>query len=297
MERRWCHEGISAVKLTPLISLFLIAVAQAEKPRRADGPNGHAFIIVPAGDYRIGAKDAPRNPSRMVTLKSFAIAEAETTNAQFAKFVAATSYVTDAEKRGFGKVSLEGMPDWAWKEVPGANWRRPLGDEGKSWEQLRDHPVTQISGADAEAYCQWLGVRLPTLNEWEVAARAGATTRYPWGEKFDPKNANIWNGDSHLKNTREDGHVYTSPVKSYPPNAWGLYDVIGNVFEYCAGQPLDAKKSDEERFICGRGGSWWCSANTCHFYNLVDFGRMDKHGSLANQGFRVVMETDKLQPH
>jgi len=182
------------------------------------------------------------------------------------------------------------MPDWAWEETPGAQWRQPFGARGKSWEEIPTHPVTQISGADAEAYCKWLGVRLPTLNEWEVAARAGAKTRYPWGEAFDPKKANVWNGTSHLKNTREDGFVYTAPVKSYPPNAWGLYDVIGNVFEYCADQPIGSKSSDAERFQSGRGGSWWCSFNTCHFFNLSDIGHMDKHGSLANQGFRIAMD-------
>jgi sulfatase modifying factor 1 len=267
----------------------------AEAPPKVTGPNGHVLIIVPAGEYAVGGKGSQLNPARTVKLKSFAICEAETTNAQFAKFVAATGYVSDAEKRGFGKVSVEGMPDWAWEEVAGAHWRRPMGDKGKSWEDLREHPATQISGADAEAYCKWLGARLPSLNEWEAAARAGAKTRYPWGDEFDPKRANIWNGVSHLKNTREDGFVYTSPVKSFPPNAWGLYDVIGNVFEYCAGLPPDAKHGDEKRFVAGRGGSWWCSANTCHFYNLVDVGRMDRRGSLANQGFRIVMDVEKLR--
>jgi len=273
--------------------IALLASARAEEPRKIDGPNGHRMIVVAAGEYAVGAKDATRNPPRTIKLGAYAIAEAETTNEQFAKFVAATGYETDAEKRGFGKVSLEGMPDWAWKEVPGAHWRHPFGEQGKSWEELPKHPVTQISGADAEAYCKWLGVRLPTLNEWEVAARAGAKTRYPWGNAFDPKMANVWNGESHLKNTREDGFVYTAPVKSYAPNAWGLYDVIGNVFEYCADQPLGSKPGDAERFQSGRGGSWWCSFSTCHFFNLSDIGHMDKHGSLANQGFRVVMDVKK----
>jgi sulfatase modifying factor 1 len=231
-----------------------------------------------------------RNPPHVVTAKSFAIATTETTNAQFAAFVKATGYVSDAERNGAGKVCLEGMRDWEWNLVKGANWRHPSGTGGPGWEDLRDHPVTQISGSDALAYCRWIGGRLPTLDEWEIAARAGAGTRYPWGGEFDPKRANIWNGVGHEHNTREDGFVYTAPVKSYAPNAWGLHDVIGNVFEYCSGLPRDARPGEEAHLIAGRGGSWWCSFGTCSFFNLVDIGRMDRHGSLSNQGFRLVMD-------
>jgi formylglycine-generating enzyme required for sulfatase activity len=209
------------VLISLLSCLLLASTLLAEPPARITGKNGHVFIVVPAGSYEVGAKGHERNPLRTVTLKSYAIAEAETTNAQFAAFVEATGYVTDAEKRGTGKVALEGMPDWAWDQIPGAHWRRPFGDKGKSWGELKDHPVTQISGADAAAYCAWLGGRLPTLPEWEIAARAGKTTRYPWGNKYDAKLANTWNGESHFKDTREDGHLYTSPVKSFPP-AHGL---------------------------------------------------------------------------
>lgn len=281
--RRWLLPVLAIVA-----SVGASTLSCADAPPRVEGPNGHFFIQVPAGTYEVGAKGHERNPLRTLKVQAYAIAETETTNAQFAKFVEATGYVTDAEKRGTGKVAFEGMPDWAWEQEEGAHWRRPFGSRGKSWDELKDHPVTQISGADAEAYCKWLGVRLPTLPEWEVAARAGKTTRYPWGNKYEVKLANTWNGASHMKDTKEDGHLYTAPVKSFPPNPWGLYDVIGNVFEYCSGLPIGGKAGDEKRYIAGRGGSWWCSANTCSFFNLVDIGQMDRHGSLANQGFRVV---------
>ena len=178
------------------------------------------------------------------------------------------------------------------KEVRGANWRQPAGPDGSKVANLPEHPVTQINGADAEAYCRWLRARLPTIDEWETAARAGAKTLYPWGEKFSAKRANIWNGATHRTETPEDGFVYTAPVRSFPPNAWGLYDTIGNVFEYCADLPAayQQPRAQAARLIAGRGGSWWCSANTCHFYNLVDIGRMDRRGSLSNQGFRVVFD-------
>lgn len=259
------------------------------------GPNEYRLISVPTGDYWVGAVNHVVNPRRRVHLKGFRIADAETTNEQFARFVRATGYVSDAEKHGYGLVSKEGMIDWAWNQTPGASWRQPMGPDGPKAEDLPNHPVTQISGADAEAYCKWAGGRLPTLDEWEVAARAGSDTRWPWGDIFDPKLANVWNGENHLHNTREDGWVYTSPVRSYPPNAWGLYDVIGNVFEYCADLPQPHRASERARLVSGRGGSWWCSTNCCNFFNLDDIGTMDLHGTLANQGFRIVFDVRKAR--
>lgn len=272
-----------------LIFLAVICSASADTPAKEKGPNGHILVTVPAGKYELGGKGYELNPPHVATLRSFKIADAETTNAEFAEFVKATGYVTDAEKRGFGKVFHEGMEDWAWDDVKGACWRLPMGPDGPKAADLPNHPVTQISGADAEAYCKWLGARLPTIDEWEAAARAGAHTRYPWGDKFIAGRANIWNGETHAKETSDDGYVYTAPVRSYPPNAWGLYDVIGNVFEYCADLP-EPLHGREGTFIAGRGGSWWCSANTCNSFNLVTIGHMDRHGSLANQGFRVVFD-------
>jgi formylglycine-generating enzyme required for sulfatase activity len=268
--------GCEAVKPLP------IAVAPA-----APGPHGHRLVTIPAGHYIVGAPGHANNPRRKVYLKQYRIADADTTNDQFKRFVEGTGYVTDAERRGYGKVAKEGMIDWAWNEVPGATWRQPLGPEGPTSDELPDHPVTQISGADAEAYCVWAGGRLPTLDEWEVAARAGALTRYPWGDQFDARRANVWNGATHAHNTLEDGWLYTSPVRTFPPNAWGLYDVIGNVFQYCSGLPGNHNDGDKQRFVAGRGGSWWCSAGTCNFFNLVDIGMMDRHGTLSNQGFRI----------
>ncbi|MEA3211658.1 MAG: formylglycine-rating enzyme [Chthoniobacter sp.] len=272
------------------LALLPAAVLAAEPPAVTDGPNGHRLVAIPAGTYALGRAGCATNPPHRVELRAFRIADAETTNAQFAAFVEATGYVTDAEKRGMGKTFHEGMADWAWKETEGANWRRPAGPHEP--KAAPDHPVTQISGEDALAYCRWLGARLPTCDEWEAAARAGAATLYPWGDKFDPTRANIWNGKTHEAETREDGFTYTAPVRSFPANAWGLHDVVGNVFEYCADLPPAYRQPEAQaaRFIAGRGGSWWCSVGTCHFFNLADIGRMDRHGSLANQGFRVALE-------
>ncbi len=225
-----------------------------------------------------------------MTLAAFEIADAETTNQQFEAFVAATGFVTDAERRGEGETFQEGMLDWEWHVTKGADWRHPFGPDQNDYKSKLDHPVTQISAADAEAYCRWAGVRLPALEEWEVAARAGATSRYPWGEDMMSNGcamANVWDGASHRHNDLKDGFLYTSPVRSFPPNAWGLYDVIGNVFEYCSNPGRGRDGRPDPNIATGRGGSWWCSSNTCNFFNLIDVGQMDRHGSLSNQGFRV----------
>ncbi|MDP4623990.1 MAG: formylglycine-generating enzyme family protein [Akkermansiaceae bacterium] len=277
------------MKLPVIVFLGLSAICQGEA---VGEPHGHRLVTVPAGKYELGSQDHSLNKPHVFETKGFRIADAETTNAQFAAFVEATGYVTHAERNGWSLVGGEGDAEWVWKKIEGADWRHPFGADGQVAADLPDHPVTQISGEDARAYCKWAGGRLPHFDEWEVAARAGAKTLYPWGGEIEAKHANIWNGENHRKNTREDGFVLTAPVRSFPPNTWGLYDVIGNVFEYCEGYPVWMDAKDMERKICGRGGSWWCSAGTCHFYNLLDMGRMFRTASLPNQGFRIVFEME-----
>ena len=249
------------------------------------------FVRVEAGNYVVGKRDHPRNPRRKVKLGTFDIATTEVTNAQFEVFIKATGYKTDAERNGFGMTFAEGMDDWQWESTKGATWRKPFGPLRPGIEGKANHPVTQISYRDALAFCQWGGFRLPTVEEWEVAARGGqkAGTPWPWGSELAPKGvwrANTWQGPSHRRNTKQDGFLYTAPVAQYPPNALGLYDVIGNVFEYC----VDERDEQRRPLAYGRGGSWWCSQGTCDFYNLIDIGQMDPRGTLANQGFRVVRD-------
>ncbi|MCW1884217.1 formylglycine-generating enzyme family protein [Luteolibacter flavescens] len=278
------------------MSYFLAAtIAGAGEKER--GENGHVLVRILAGEHALGSAAHRLNKPHRFKTGGFLISDAETTNAQFSAFVKATGYRTLAEKAGWSLSGGEGSAEWEWKRVEGASWRHPFGPDGPAAEKLPDHPVTQISGEDARAYCRWVGGRLPTLDEWETAARAGADTPYPWGADFSAKACNVWNGASHLKNTREDGHVLTAPVRSYPPNAWGLHDVIGNVFEYCEGAPPWMESTLAKTRICGRGGSWWCSANSCDFYNLLDIGSMAKGASLPNQGFRVVFDLkEKAKP-
>ena len=269
--------------------LYLICVSS--QPATDKLPSTIHLINIPAAEYKVGKKGHFFNPVRKVKLSAYQISETEVTNAQFAEFISATNYVTDAERNGYGKTFQEGMIDWEWEETQGADWRHPFGPNKPGYETMLDYPVTQISGADADSFCRWAGCRLPTVDEWEVAARAGANDAYPWGKKLYKQGkacANIWEGDTHRKNKLKDGYMYLSPVKSFPPNAWGLYDVIGNVFEYCSNQPPGMVPDTAHIFTTARGGSWWCSAGTCNYYNLYSIGRMYRHASFANQGFRVV---------
>lgn len=273
-----------------LLSLVLLRPAQGEPPAKITWKHGHLLVPIPAGEYTTGERSHGTNPRRKVTLAACFIADAETTNAQFAAFIKATGYRTDAEKRGRAQAFRYGKPEWVWVDTPGTCWHHPHGPEGPDARTaLPQHPVTCISAADAAAYCRWAGARLPTQAEWEVAARAGSTARYPWGSTWQPLLANTWNGVTHARNTMEDGWEFTAPVRSYPPNAWGLHDVIGNVFEYVADVPPMVPQKPEQPLASARGGSWWCSERTCKAYNLIDNGTMALHGSLPNQGFRIVV--------
>jgi formylglycine-generating enzyme len=278
------------MSLRATVLLWLMAAAAVAGPAKADGPHGHRLVMVAAGDYTVGQKGHAMNPLRTVALKACAIADAETTNAQFAAFVTATGYRTTAERRGSAQVFRYGQPEYRWPSEDGASWRLPFGKAGRPASSLPQHPVTQVSAIDAAAYCRWAGGRLPTQAEWETSARAGAKTLYPWGDEFDVRRANIWNGATHQRNTREDGWEFTSPVRSYAPNAWGLYDVCGNVFEYTSDLPPGVRTRRTAPLTSARGGSWWCSPSTCRFYNLVDAGTMQRSGSLPNQGFRIVFD-------
>lgn len=254
------------------------------------------FVMIQAGRYLVGAPGHACNPRREVELDCFEISATEVTNRQFAGFIESTGYLTDAETNGFGMTFREGMDDWHWDSTPGATWRLPFGPDGPGTEDKPNHPVTQISIRDARAYCRWAGVRLPTVAEWEVAARGPypVNRRYPWGDELAPKGeylANTWQGESHHQNSLEDGHLYTAPVASYPPNDWGLYDVIGNVFEYVEDPTALDEKGNP--LAAGRGGSWWCSEKTCSYYNLYDVGRQNVRATLANQGFRVVRDPER----
>jgi sulfatase modifying factor 1 len=245
------------------------------------------YVLVPEGHYWIGKKQHTLNPRRQVHCDSFYIAATETTNRQFAAFVAATGYITDAEHRHDALVFIPGLKEFEWHTDSTACWRFPNGISTGGIDNKMEHPVTCISYKDAGAYCEWAGVRLPTLEEWEIASRAGAATDYFFGAKNTDigKYANIWHGRDHLLADSSDGYMYTSPVGSFQPNAWGLYDMYGNVFEFCSGKVLPNERTT---LAHARGGSWWCSKASCAFFNSADIGRVHKRASFSNQGFRVI---------
>ena len=244
------------------------------------------FFLVHKGEYRVGDESSSRNPLRKVIVAAFRISIYETTNAQFSEFVSATSYITDAERRHDAMVFEPGLQEFRWMNDSTAYWRYPNGLSRGGIENKMNHPVTCISYSDILAYCKWAGVRLPTLDEWEIACRAGSKAKYFFGddEKELTRFANIWHGYDHLTADSSDGFMYTSPVGSFAPNPWGIYDVYGNVFEFCSGK---IQKSESKTIAHARGGSWWCSKNACHYFNSNDIGRVNIHASFSNQGFRA----------
>ncbi|MBX3117575.1 MAG: SUMF1/EgtB/PvdO family nonheme iron enzyme [Fimbriimonadaceae bacterium] len=250
-------------------------------------PEPKAFVAVKAGKYTVGDTIRLDNFKRTVTLKAFEIARYETTNSEFEAFVKATKYVTDAERKHDAMVFDPPMEEFRWTQDKTAFWRFPNGKARGGIGDKMDHPVTCISYHDAQEYCKWAGVRLPTLDEWEVASRAGAKTDFFFGKENTEigQYANVWHGRDHTKPDLSDGYMYTSPVGKFKPNPWGLYDIYGNVFEFCSGR---VESDTSERSVHARGGSWWCSKNACNFFNSVDIGKMDIRASFSNQGFRVV---------
>ncbi|MEO8406616.1 MAG: SUMF1/EgtB/PvdO family nonheme iron enzyme [Chitinophagaceae bacterium] len=244
------------------------------------------FILIPSGQYTIGKKGFIVNPQRQITIKSFYLAATETTNNQFDAFVKATSYQTDAERFHDAKVFEPGLQEFRWLDDSTAYWRYPNGVSRGSIDNKMDHPVTCISYSDIQAYCKWAKLRLPTLEEWEVACRAGSSDDYFFGNDRNEikKYANVWYGHDHLQADSSDGYMYTSPVGSFAPNVWGLYDMYGNVFEFCTGK---LKATETKTIAHARGGSWWCSKNACNYFNSYDIGRVNIHASFSNQGFRV----------
>lgn len=273
---------ISVKKIFPLF-VFLFGLA-GKVPAQTDT----SFICIPAGAYALGQKGHMLNPLRKVQVDTFFIAATELTNASFALFVKATGYRTDAEQFKNALVFEPGLEEFEWKEDSTAFWRFPNGIGNGGIEHKMDHPVTTISYHDATEYCIWAKLRLPSLEEWEIASRSNSAALYYWGDDKKDINiyANIWHGRNHLVADSSDGFMYTAPVASFSPNAWGLYDMYGNVFEFCTGR-LDSDDPSKNT-VHARGGSWWCSKNACNFFNSVDIGRVHPRASFSNQGFRTV---------
>jgi formylglycine-generating enzyme required for sulfatase activity len=261
---------------------------------------------IPAGDFVMGRDRGghpDQRPAHRVRISAFRLDETLVTHAAFARYVEATGVRTSAERLGYGLTAVEGMDDWQWTKVAGANWRTPWGEGSDAPRPSEDDPVVMVSWHDADAYCRHFGLRLPTEAEWEYAMRAGAEgTRFPWGD--DPHRAdgtlglNFWQGRDHHHDTREDGYLYTSPVRAFPPNAWGIYDPVGNTWQWVADWygrdtyrdhgrgAVDPQGPAHGWAKVARGGSWWCSARACSAYGLLARGKSRPHAPFSNNGFR-----------
>jgi formylglycine-generating enzyme len=296
-----------------------VAAPAAVRPARIS-----TLVELPGGTFLMGSEDADINvgdgeaPIREVTVRPFAIDTVTVTNARWATFVKATGYVTEAERFGWSYVfhllvppnldrrihaSPAGTP-W-WLPVPGANWRSPEGP-GSTSGNRQNHPVVHISWNDANAYCEWSATRLPTEAEWEYAARGGLeSARYPWGDELLPggrHRCNIWQGVFPDVNTADDGWVSTAPVTTFQPNGFGLYNVSGNVWEWCAdwfssSWHLDADRVDPQGPPTGtaramRGGSFLCHHSYCNRYRVAARTSNTPDSSASNIGFRVVRDHD-----
>ena len=306
-------------------------------------------MVIPGGSFSMGGRSEQAGndefPRHEVQVSPFYMDKHEVTNDSFQAFVESTGYQTVAERdidweelktqlpEGTPKppdsvleagslvfrptdkeVNLRDYTQW-WEWKVGANWKNPEGP-GSSIEDRMDHPVVHVAWEDAVAYAQWAGKRLPTEAEWEWAASGGNDqNKYPWGaapieESYD--KANFWQGVFPVQNLKIDGYYATSPVGTYPPNAFGLYDVAGNVWEWCqdkydvnsyytdkesgtlqnptgSNRYFDPREPYAEKHVV-RGGSFLCSDSYCSGYRVSRRMSSSKDSGLNHTGFRCVKD-------
>ncbi len=305
------------------------------------------MVLIPGGEFMMGGDNdqasADEFPKHKVSVHAFLMDETEVTNAQFKKFIAATKYITVAERKPdweelkktlppgtakpdesllvaaslvfkatTGPVNLGDYSQW-WAWIKGADWKHPQGP-ASSINGKDNYPVVHVSWEDAQAYCKWAGKRLPTEAEWEFAARGGLSNEiYPWGN--EPINnghskMNSWEGDFPYRNTMTDKYFTAAPVKSYQPNGYALYDMSGNVWEWCndwydanyyktLGEMTDnpqgpARSFDPEEAYTPkrslRGGSFLCNDSYCSGYRVARRMKSSPDTGLEHTGFRCVKD-------
>jgi formylglycine-generating enzyme required for sulfatase activity len=298
------------------------------------------MIWIPGGTFQMGAdgRYPEEAPAHRVAVHGFWISETTVTNRDFERFVAATGYVTLAErpadpkdypgakpemlapssvmfKKAAGPVDLRNPYNW-WTYVPGADWRHPRGPES-SINDLMDHPVVHVAFEDAHAYAEWAGLDLPTEAEWELAARGGLEgAEFAWGNELMPGGkpmANTWQGEFPWQNLCADGFEWTAPVRSFPPNGYGLHEMTGNVWEWTTDWYQEHGKI--EHACCTidnprggtreestdprtpqikiprkvmKGGSYLCAPNYCRRYRPAARMAQPIDTSTCHLGFRCI---------
>lgn len=280
-----------------VLGLIGCAAEHAQLPDNFVIPEG--MVFVPGGKTRIGSETGMpvERPVFWAKVDGFLMDAHPVTVGQFAAFVEATGFVTEAER--FGNAGVFDYETRHWTLVDGAMWSHPFGPSASP--ALDDHPVTQVSWHDAVAYAAWADKRLPTEVEWEHAARGGSNSRarYAWGDDIvvdgAPK-ANIWDGRFPMHNTGEDGHLYTSPVGAYGETPLGVTDMGGNVWEWTQdwyrpyaerNKPFEPNPQSEK---AQRGGSFLCEPGWCHGYRVSGRSHSTPESSLFHVGFRCVKD-------
>lgn len=318
-------------------------VRDLQVPSGAPVSNEQAWI--PGGVFRMGSdRHYPEEaPARRVQVDGFWMDCTPVTNSQFCAFVEATGHITFAELepraedypgappellhpgslvfvKPSGPVDLHDIRNW-WRYIPGADWRHPYGPNS-DLDGLDAHPVVHVSYADAEAYACWAGKTLPSEAEWEWAARGGLEgAEYAWGDEFVPNGrimANIWQGRFPWENLLEDGHERSSPVGAFPANGYGLYDMIGNVWEWTVDWYLPSHLHEESKICCIprnprggeaeaschpaepgiprkvlKGGSHLCAPNYCRRYRPAARYPEPVDTTTCHVGFRCIRRTSE----